>query len=122
MAIQRARRIFIESGLTDNITTAFQIYQEILAERDRELTITREMAPEEYGGFVIREDDLFDCPNCGDKMYIRFFTNPGEGEAKSQVVCRNDKCDTIYDSDKTASEWIQYFKEERQKREKNAVS
>ena len=115
MAIQRARKIFCETGLTNNITHAFEVYQELLAEAERDIIVTAEQLPEDSGGFVLKEDELLDCPDCGAKMYIRIFANAPPGEPMSQVVCSNQACDTLYDSDKNASDWVRFFKERREK-------
>ena len=48
-AILRARSIFIDSGVTANISIAFELYQGILAEQERKLVVSNrdyDVAPE----------------------------------------------------------------------------
>ena len=75
MAIQRAKRIFVESGLTNNITTAFELYQEILAKQERQLTVTTNTV-EDY------LDEL--CPACGKKLKL---IKPCCSEKRFTKVC-----------------------------------
>jgi hypothetical protein len=69
MAHQRARKIFIESGLTNNISKAFSAYQELLAEQDRTLRLTTangESLPKP--GTHYRYLDI-PCPVCHSRIY-----------------------------------------------------
>ena len=54
-AILNARRIFIDSNVTRNITIAYELYQEVLAEKDD----NEMLAPE------------IKCPECGSKNMVR---------------------------------------------------
>lgn len=90
MALQRARQIFIESGLTDNITTAFETYQDLLAGRERVRKIS--MQP----------------PNCecGSPMLFRQ-VGPNDEGIKIQLVCTNMKCDTVLNSEHDMAWWAE---------------
>lgn len=106
-ALQRARRIFIESGLTRNISVAFDTYQELLAEQERKSKITKELADGRIGG-LFDEYERPECPECGQKMFFRWVKD-AEG-INSQVVCGNPKCDVAFNSPKTIIEWAKELK------------
>lgn len=102
-AIQRAHQIFIESGLTNNITTAFKIYQDVFAERERELFLNARV----YGNRTPTILDRYErpkCPDCSSDMLIRELPENNEG-VKTQLVCT--KCDVVLDTDKSMNEWIE---------------
>lgn len=69
LAVARARKIFIHSGLTNNITKAFELYQEVLAEQERPLTLESD--------FMNHHPTLLDefiapkCPDCGLNLRLR---------------------------------------------------
>lgn len=108
-AVARARRIFI--NLTGgNITDAFILYQEVLAEQERGVIINTLMAG-------TRTRTLFDnfdrpkCPTCGTPMMFRPVATNDEG-VKVQLVCENQACDTVLDSDKDLNEWAEELRKE----------
>ena len=110
-AIQRARRIFFDSGLTDNITTAFQIYQEVFAEREREIflnvNVFREMLPS-----LSDHIDKYErpkCPDCNTDMQFRQLDENPEG-IKIQLVCSNESCDTVLNSENDLQWWMDNLK------------
>jgi predicted RNA-binding Zn-ribbon protein involved in translation (DUF1610 family) len=108
-AINRARKIFIETGITNNISVAFEIYQEMLAETERKLTLTKELADGRIGT-MFDEYERPDCPECGEWMYLR---SVNDQTFHSQLVCSNPKCDTALNSPLTIDDW----KKELKKRE-----
>jgi predicted RNA-binding Zn-ribbon protein involved in translation (DUF1610 family) len=55
--IQRARQIFIKAGLTKNITVAFALYQEILADEKKPIYVEKSQLNE-------------DCPACGQRLRL----------------------------------------------------
>ena len=69
-AICRARKIFIGSGITNNISVAFEIYQALLAEQERALTLTKELADGRIGT-LFDEYERPECPDCGTPMLLR---------------------------------------------------
>ena len=101
-AFNRARKVFIESGLTKNISHAFEAYQEILADEHRSLTITGKprTMPE---GIRVR------CKICGKGMGLGpVNTMPGDqigGDWKSQWYCTN--CDESIFNMETVQEIMQ---------------
>lgn len=102
MAVQRAQKIFIESGLTNNITTAFQIYQTVFAEREREIFLSTQF----HGNRPRSAMDKYErpkCPECGADMMFRQVPENPEG-IKVQLVCT--KCDTVLSSEKSLEEWM----------------
>lgn len=103
-AVHRAKKIF--SGLTEgNITIAFEAYQEILAEQERQINITAKQA---VGMTSSPFNDLERprCPECGEVMNLRPVPKNEEG-VNSQLVCANPKCDTVLDSDLTLPQWME---------------
>ena len=108
MAIQRATRIFVESGLTNNISVAFKIYQEVFAERERELFITSLQSGVNRGTVMDRYERPL-CPECGSGLLFRILTDNEEG-IKTQLVCPDPKCDTVLSSDKDIGWWMASLK------------
>ncbi len=104
MAIHRARRIFVNSGLTDNITIAFQLYQDIFAEREREIFVNAMS----YGSFMDKYERP-QCPSCQSDMKFRIVPLNDEG-IKTQLVCPNEECDTVLDSKLSLEEWMGILK------------
>jgi len=107
-AVQRAQRIFIESGLTNNITKAFQIYQEVFAERDRELFITAQREGPHQKTFMDRYERPL-CPECGAALLFRIIPENSEG-IKTQLICSKPECDTLLNSDQDISWWMGQLK------------
>ena len=105
MAIQRATRIFIDTGLTKNITIAFQVYQTIFAERERQIFMST--------AFGNRPRTLMDkyerpeCPECGAGMMFRQVPENPEG-IKVQLVCT--KCDTVLNDKNDLTWWMKELK------------
>jgi hypothetical protein len=100
MALQRAKQIFIETNLTANITSAFQVYQNIFAERERQIFISTT--------FGNRPRTLMDkyerpkCPECEADMMFRLVPENPEG-IKVQLVCT--KCDTVLNDTNDLTWW-----------------
>jgi hypothetical protein len=99
----RARRIFIDSGITRNISVAFGIYQNVLAERKRELVL-------KVGKHGDRPRTWFDqyerprCPECGAELRFRPVPQNKEG-VQMQLVCSSPSCDLVLDVNKTLAEF-----------------
>jgi hypothetical protein len=103
-AIQRSRRIFVETGLTNNITTAFEVYQSILAERDREIFMNTIVNGNRNPALM----DKFErpkCPECNFDLMFRVVPPNDEGVV-TQLVCNNPSCDVVLNSDKSLNEWM----------------
>lgn len=74
LTVARAQKIFIDSGITKNITDAFKLYQEILAEQEREIFITSM-----NGGKLPSALDKYirpKCSQCGKDMGLRIVNEP----------------------------------------------
>lgn len=105
MALQRARHIFIETGLTNNITVAFQVYQEVFAEREREIFISTFNAMK-----MLTPMDRYErpeCPDCGAPMRFRQVPENPEG-IRAQLVC--SACDTVLSSENDIQWWMENLK------------
>jgi len=106
-AIIRARRIFIPH-LTKNISIAFEIYQEMLAETERKLRLDEERA-KDYG--ILSEKQRPICPKCGKELFLRLIGTPqGAGNIhgyRSAWVCSEGDC--IYEdfSKNTLQDWLE---------------
>ena len=102
-AVARARVIFIKSGLTNNITDAFTLYQEVLAEQERAVVIETITSGNRPPALF----DRFDrpkCPECGGDMMFRAVPENPEG-IKVQLVCENPECDTVLNSEMSIEDW-----------------
>jgi len=86
-AEMRARGIFIDSGVTNNITVAFELYQKILAEREREIFLSTKVYGNRPRTYMDRYE-LPKCPDCGFEMQFRLVPENDEG-IKCQLVCSN---------------------------------
>ena len=103
-----ARRIFIPH-ITKNISIAFGLYQEVLAEQERDIFLS---AMSNGDKLRTKLDDFVrpTCPDCGNDLYLRIINTP-KGKAnihgyRTQWMCIQDDC--IYEkySEKTLSEWM----------------
>ena len=104
-AIQRARKIFIDSDLTKNITEAFELYQEIFAEREREVFLSTQV----YGNKPLTIMDRYErpkCPDCDSDMMFRQVPENKEG-IKTQLVCSSEGCQTVLNSEEDLNWWVQ---------------
>jgi hypothetical protein len=101
-AVQRAKRIFVDTNITNNITAAFKVYQEVLAEQEREIYLSTKAG-------LDRPLSIFDeyimptCPECKAVMGIRQVPENEEG-VKTQLVC--SKCDTVLSSENNLQWWL----------------
>ena len=100
-AFNRATRIFGE--LTgQNITKAFEAYQAILSETQREIHMdVRRM--QGMTGSPFDELQRPACIDCGSECNLRQVPDNDEG-IKSQVVCT--QCDLVLDSELSIQEWL----------------
>jgi len=108
-AIQRARKIFVMSGLTDNISTAFAIYQEIFAETERQLLITTEQkVPIGMRLSPLDDYERPKCPTCNEEMALRAIPENEQG-FKTQWVCPTETCDVL-NSENDINWWFDNLK------------
>lgn len=109
LSLQRARKIFVESGLTNNITVAFAVYQEIFATRERTLILNTVL----HGK---RSPTAFDsfrrptCPKCGYDMRFRLAGNRKQG-LEVQLLCDNMQCDTVLSSNVSMDTWLLWMQD-----------
>lgn len=106
-AVARARKIFIDSGLTKNITTAFVLYQEILAEQDMPIFLSAPV----YGAgsrSALNIPGRPKCPQCGLGMGLRPVNIPqGPKNAHGWRSCWEcTKCGYEEYSQKSIDEWL----------------
>ena len=106
--VAKARRIFIESGLTNNISDAFALYQDIFAEEQMEVFVTT-MAS---GNRPITPIDDYvrpRCPECDvDLRLIIGTTDPDGKEWPTAWYC--EQCFTYFYQNKTVVELMQELK------------
>lgn len=112
MAIQRAKRIFGE--LTgQNITKAFMAYQEIFAEREREIFINNTSNP--YADKTRDEINRYErpkCPDCSSDMFFQVAPDNDDG-IKTILICSSKECDTRLDSELTLDEWMKVLEKKK---------
>jgi len=107
LAIQRARHIFIETGLTDNITHAFQAYQSIFAERERQIFLAINQDNRYKSPMDKFERPL--CPTCGSNMRFRQLPENEQGY-KMQLICSNGQCDVVLNDTHDLQWWMDNLK------------
>jgi len=104
----RARKIFIPN-ITKNITVAFELYQEVLAEQER----VRFLSTVTGGKVSMTWLDQYErpkCPECGKDLYLRLINKPkGSSNAhgyKTCWECVEENC--LYEkySAKTINDWV----------------
>jgi hypothetical protein len=101
LEVNKAYRIF--KPLTNNMTEAFRLYQEVLAEEKMEIFVSaavmgnRPMTP-------MDDCERPLCPDCNSPMRFRIIP-PNDENVNTQLVCEN--CDLVLDSEKTIQEWYQ---------------
>ena len=98
--VNKAYRIF--KPLTNNMTEAFRLYQEVLAEEKMEIFVSVEV----FGNKPMTPVDDYErplCPDCNSPMRFRMIPPNDEG-VNTQLVCEN--CDLVLDSEKTMQDWF----------------
>jgi hypothetical protein len=101
-AVARARKIFI--NLTGgNITDAFTLYQEVLAEQERAVIINT-LTSGNRPPALFDQYDRPKCPECGADMMFRPLAENLKG-IKVQLVCENPECDTVLNSEMSIEDW-----------------
>jgi len=101
-AVARARRIFIPH-ITTSITLAFDIYQEILAEHERQLRLTT-LSHGHQPPSVLDQLGRLNCFRCETPMALRILSN---GKYHSQWEC--PRCGNKRRSKKTLNQWLEYL-------------
>lgn len=102
-ALARARHIFVPH-FTQNITLAFTLYQELLAEHHRPLRQNTLSAGHQPPS-IIDELGRLDCFKCDTPMSLRILSN---GKFKTQWEC--PRCNYKRRSKRTLNDWIDYLR------------
>jgi hypothetical protein len=111
-AVAEAQRIFIVSGITNSIDVAWEIYLDVLSEKEFEKRITSD-AGKRFSDNPLDQVTRPKCPVCSNDLYFRRVP-PNHDGIKTQLVCASDTCDTILNSDKTLDEWLEALRNENQ--------
>lgn len=109
VAVSRARKIFIKSGITNNISVAFELYQGVLAEQAREL----ELRASEHGNRARSELDKYPrpiCPLCGAGIMFKPMASKGDDWVKTHLLCENPRCDGYWLSAGSFHDWLAVLK------------
>jgi hypothetical protein len=99
--VNKASKIF--APLTNNVSKAFELYQEVLAEEKMKVFISSSVG----GNRPMTPMDDYErplCPDCDNPMRFRVL-QPNDENVNTQLVCEN--CDLVLDSEKTIQEWYQ---------------
>ncbi len=105
--VAKARKIFIPN-LTNNITEAFRLYQEVLAEEEMEVSISSAVGgnrPQTPFDDLIRPK----CEECGVDMMLMVKVGDMDGKVWNTAWHCN-KCLTDVYSDKTIDDWMRELK------------
>jgi len=104
MEIAKARKIFIPH-ITNNISVAFDLYQEVLAEEKMEVFVSTMTA----GHRPMSPMDDYErprCPECNTELRLKIFAKDPDGrEWPTSWICTN--CLAEFYSEKTDLEWRQ---------------
>lgn len=113
--IAKARRIFIPH-LTKNITIAFELYQEVLAEQERDHFLTTITG----GRALMTWMDQYErpsCPSCKEPLYLRVINIPRRVQNrrgwKTCWECLGPNCTYEEYSKKSVGEWMKRLKRRR---------
>jgi hypothetical protein len=105
--VAKARKIFIPT-VTNNISMAFDLYQEVLAEEKMEVFVTTAMG----GNRSLEPMDDFEtpkCPECQSSMRMRVMAKDADGkEWPTSWYCTT--CFSEYYSEKTIADWMKELK------------
>ncbi|MFA5398726.1 MAG: hypothetical protein WC346_22110 [Methanogenium sp.] len=103
LAVLRANKIFIDSNVTNNVSIAFELYQKVCAEREREIFLSTKY----YGNKPRTVMDAYErpkCPDCNTDMAFRAVPENEEG-TKMQLVCTNPECNVVLNSEHDLDWW-----------------
>lgn len=102
-AVLRAQEIFMPH-ITNNISIAFEIYQKVLAEEERKLSLSKERK-KHYN--IMSHYKRPDCPKCGKELGLRIINIP---QGKKNVHGYNTawECECSYEeySTNTLDDWL----------------
>jgi len=116
-AVARTQKIFTPH-LTNNISIAFEIYQEVLAEQERQLVISKERE-RDYGLLANIQRPI--CPDCSKELGLRLINIPqGKGNLygyNSSWICEDPECSYEEFSIKTLNDWLDTLPQKEKKEE-----
>lgn len=107
-AVNKAARIF--KPLTDNVSEAFNIYQQVLAEEEELMAVM--VSTKEFGSEPVRPLDDFErpqCPECSSWLYLKNGAIDDNGK-RWATAWSCQKCKAEFYSEKTTSEWMSELK------------
>jgi hypothetical protein len=100
--VNKAAKIF--APLTNNISEAFKLYQEVLAEERMEVFISTSVGGNK-SPMMMDEYSRPKCPECDVDLGLRLFAVDGDGKRwATSWVCV--KCEAEFYSEKTVPEWM----------------
>ena len=103
--VAKARKIFIKSGITKSITDAFQLYQDILADEQMDVVITKINTPFEN---IARPQ----CDECDSELKLDRRPRSIDGKLYPTTwICEN--CGMEYYTKKTAEEWYNELRKDK---------
>lgn len=106
--LAKARAIFVDSGFTNNISVAFDIYMNMLAEEEIQQFISTAMAGSRP---MTPLDDYVrpKCPECGIDLRLALGVDDMDGK-KWPTAWYCEQCFTYFYNDKTVIELMQELK------------
>lgn len=106
--VTKARAIFIKSGITDNLTIAFALYQAILADEEKKVVVSTA----EGGKRPITFLDDYErpkCPECQTDLRLQIFAKDESSKIwPTAWICTN--CKAEFYSEKTIEDWMKELK------------
>lgn len=101
--VSKARDIFIPH-ITKNISVAFQLYQDVLAEEQQEVFLST-MVLGDKPISPLDEYERPECPECKNPLLMKIRPKDEDGkEWETSWYC--DKCLSEFYSNKTVKEWM----------------
>jgi uncharacterized protein with PIN domain len=106
--VSKARAIFIKSGITDDLTVAFTLYQTILADEEKKAFVSTTEGGKRPVTFL---DDYErpKCPECQTDLMLQMFAKDEALKVwPTAWVCTN--CKAEFYSEKTLEDWTKELK------------
>lgn len=105
--VAKAMKIFIPA-ITDNVNIAFDIYQRVLADDDKQMAIMiskRDKAGQHINP-LLRDLHGPACPECGNQYMTLHGDSVDVDGIKWKSAWECTKCLSIFYSEKTAADWM----------------
>ncbi len=111
--IEKARKFYIATGLTNNITEALRLYLQNDANKDEQIPLWI-FSPEINQLRKILKEIRPRCDECNAELHLQFNArDPAGKEYSTSWICKN--CELEYFSDKTPAEWLKELQDEARK-------